>query len=452
MGVRRLIFGCLFFLQVIVAFADGMFIRPIIDEETETTVAFIEEEKHQRAFLYYDAANEIERLVVEVQTGMFSGDFAWFIPVPPAYTTPDVQFEEITATSNVFTELERLTAPEVELRRVYYGAPPSSGCMLGCAVNLGSALGAGENEETQKPDVVVWESGETASFVFSHVSAPTVPALVSWCVDNGFGEPDDSVQVVLLDYVNRSWSFVLVQGAKDTETPNGGCVSLTFSPAVALVFPLTISAPGHLSPMPIDLYIVSDTYFEPATGTADFSAQAKVYPDPLRVEADFIMDEPDLWLYGSYAPYNSFFDEAAIPQAAELLDMVLVDQDLREQRENSEGSGSWWRFFSQVLTAEDLSNELYAPVNEYLGDVVPPAEFVFSRFYRWFEPDEELVDVFFTEDDFQDIPFAARLHITADVYDPDRDSSSAGIDLSLGLGLLIWAGAKTAMRMQRRRA
>ncbi|MBN1686725.1 MAG: hypothetical protein JW852_08730, partial [Spirochaetales bacterium] len=61
--------------------ADGMILRPVISEtETQEVIAFTEKETRQRAFMYHDPVGEIERLVIEVSTGMFSGPFAWFLP------------------------------------------------------------------------------------------------------------------------------------------------------------------------------------------------------------------------------------------------------------------------------------------------------------------------------------------------------------------------------------
>jgi hypothetical protein len=445
-----LVIGCLVFFRLQTVFADGMFIRPLIDEETETTIAFIEEETHQRAFLYYDASDEIERLIIEVQTGMFSGNFAWFIPLPPAYTIPDVQVEEIPASSNVFTDLERLTAPAVVLRKYYYGDRPR-GCVLGCEAYSGTDnLVLDENEETQKPDVVVWESGETASFEYTHLSSPTVPALVTWCDTNGYGQPDDSVQAVLLDYVEREWSFVLIQGTKDVETPSGGCVSITFSPAVDPVFPLAISAPGHLSLMAVDLYVVSTDYIEPGRGSPGFTVRAKVYSNPLSVRAELIENDGYPWYVDLFSSFGGFADGNAIPSAADLLAMVLSNQDLLEQRELAAGDGSWWRFFSRTLTVDELDRDVYPPVNEYLQDLLPSAGLVFTRFWRSFSLDEDLEDVFFSEA-FDEVPFAGSLNVTADVYDPERASNSAGVDLSLVFGLLIWIAAKMALQIRRRR-
>ena len=432
-------------------YADGMFLRPEIDETTQTvTGAYAIEETHQRAFLYHDPTTATERLVIEVRTGLFSGLFAWFIPLPPADPAPLVQFEEIPAEANVFTELDRLTAPEMVLRKHYLGdAQQPRGCMFGCGANAVMELGLKDDaSETQQPEVTVWDSGETASFTYSHVSSPTVTMLVDWCLDNGYGAPSSSVQNVLSAYVNREWSFVLIRGAKGKKSAYGNCVSLTFSPITTPYFPLAISAPGHKSRMPVDLFVVSPGYIEPDIGTRDLYAQVYLAPGMGFIETYLIEPGAEIWYDQYIHSFAHFADEADIPTPGEILQGVLSDPYIADDRDYRTGTGSWWRFFSGDFRVYD-GDQLTATVLEYLNGLTPPIWMVLSRFQRSFFPGESLEDIRFVPGTGA-VPFAGRLYVEVAIYDPEI-AMGAGADISLIVGFAIWSVAKTAARRKRRR-
>ena len=442
-----LIIGCLAFFSLFKVCADGMVLRPVFDEQTQTEKAYAEEETHQRAFLYYDWASKTERMIIEVRTGMFKGSYAWIIPLTPVSTEPVVQFEEIPAELNTFTQIDRATAPEVSLRTYYVGDYQPRGCVIGCADVLSAGRNvADETDETGQPEVVVWDSGETASFSFSHVSSQTVPDLVAWCSANGYGDLDGITQTVLLYYVERDWSFVLVQGTKNGAS-SAGCVSLTFSPAERPFFPLAISAPGHRSRMPIDLFVASMDYIEPSAGSAEFLVQAIISGEAGGVSTQLLKYGTDPW-YGEVLYSGGIFQDAgAIPAAAEILERALASISLDMQREYEHGDESWWRFYSRSLTVDDESDAIWMSVRGFLSGLSLPSGLVFSRFQRSFDVRDELEDIFF-DWRYRAVPFEAHIYAEASVYDPENAGQSAGPDLSLVFGLLIWVSVKTVGRMR----
>ena len=430
--------------------ADGMILRPVLDVATQIEQAYAENEMHQRAFIYFDDETLTERLVVEVRTGVFTGPFAWFLPIPPAEVVPDVDFEEISAEENVFTALDRMTASEVILRK-HYLADREPGCIMGCGYQ--ETLGSNsdletidEGEDRQEPEVEVWQSGETASFIFSHVSSPDLLSLVDWCDQNGYGLPGEEVQLVLEDYIDRGWTFVIARGIKDLETGHGGCVSLTFSPTDVPYFPLAISAPGHRSSMPIDLFVASPSVLKPQAGVAPLHVQANFS----EYYVDLQLGQPGTEFFSSPNPFGLYASEDEIPSAGEIFSSVLANWELATLRDSQYGNDSWWLFFSDVCIVDDPNDELGSTAADYLGGLSPAAELILSRFQRSYYADDTLTDVVFMDGGW-DVPFTGEMYVDVNVYVGDIDSRSAGGDMSLPLGFALWLTAKVAGKMKRRR-
>lgn len=101
-------------------FADGAMVYYVeegISSEAESAAIG---EHSQRAFLFFDQNEQIERLVFWVKTDEFQGRFAWIVPIPPVpegALESAAKVKELQNSSTVFLLLDQLTSPSVTMTK-----------------------------------------------------------------------------------------------------------------------------------------------------------------------------------------------------------------------------------------------------------------------------------------------------------------------------------------------
>lgn len=157
-----------------IASADGMILPP---------PDYWIQETDQRAVIFYE--NNVETMVLSVTFRGDAKDFSWIVPTP---TRPEVS----KSTDEIFTALDRLTAPQYDYRTMpMYG---------------GAALESAPAES----GVTVLETKKVEYYDVTVLEADDPEALAKWLEENKYQFPEEG-KYLLDDYITNKWYFTAVK-------------------------------------------------------------------------------------------------------------------------------------------------------------------------------------------------------------------------------------------------
>jgi hypothetical protein len=179
------------------------------------------QETDQKAVIFHSENKEIMILSVT-----FRGDaenFSWIVPTP---SRPEVS----KSTDELFTALEKLTAPEYS-----YGVMPMYS-------------GASRDMAAEESGVAVLETKKVEYYDITVLEADDPEALTKWLKDNNYQFPE-SGKYLFDDYIANKWYFTAIKldakslsGGVEAQLRQGHAVPLKFVFASSkIVFPLKIS-------------------------------------------------------------------------------------------------------------------------------------------------------------------------------------------------------------------
>ena len=200
----------------------------------------------ERALIAWDGTTEDILMSLSVMGS--SERAAWVMPVPSAarITLGDTE---------VFAELDRLTAPRVEYRDSWWPTIPWLVWAGSASDTAGAPAGA----------VNVLGRQRLGPFDVTRLAAKDPTALANWLSDNGFPHPD-GLDDNLAPYVADGWEVVAVQlvPAEDGGALSGALQPLRLSFASdTVVYPMRLSRSAKTSQY-IDLYVLADHRMDPS--------------------------------------------------------------------------------------------------------------------------------------------------------------------------------------------
>lgn len=234
--------GLILFLAPLAASADGIVFPP---------PDYWVQETDQKAVIFHE--KNTETMIISITFRGNAEKFSWIVPTP---TRPDVS----KSTDELFTALEKLTAPEYDYRVM----PMYGGAAEGMAVDSGVTVV--ETKKVEYYDITVLEADDP-------------DALVKWLEENKYQFPADA-KYLLGDYINNKWYFTAIKidtsslsGGVEAQLREGHAVPLKFTFATAkIVYPLKISGIAEYLkypepwPWPVPL---TEEYTESGVATAD---------------------------------------------------------------------------------------------------------------------------------------------------------------------------------------
>ncbi len=229
----------------------------VIPREGETSVP------QERALIRWDG--QTEDLIMRLSVQGVARDAAWILPVPSRAT---VQL----AGATLFTELEDLSKPEIQVEWEWLGGGGGGG---------GAAGGAA---------VTVLERQTIGPFDVSTLAATDAGALQEWLTTHGYRVPA-RLDTVLPHYVAHNWEYV---AAKLTRKAGDATLGGELDPlwvrfaSRELVYPMRASALAQQS-VSVYLYVLAD---HRVTTTHSFGWAEDLYAD--WIAPDQLSDRPAL--------------------------------------------------------------------------------------------------------------------------------------------------------------
>ncbi|HEU5484163.1 MAG TPA: DUF2330 domain-containing protein, partial [Microlunatus sp.] len=178
------------------------------------------------AVLTHDGATE--RVLLSMSALADTPDAALLLPTPaPA--------EAVLADSGVFAELDRLTAPEVEVEYRWWPRW-SRGDTAGAPGGVGGA-----------PPVSVLKTTRLGDLEVTTLAATDATALASWLDSHGYALADGLAEA-LQPYVTDGWYYTAIRLTTESDDLSGALqpLNLTFR-STELVYPMRLSAAASQS-------------------------------------------------------------------------------------------------------------------------------------------------------------------------------------------------------------
>lgn len=179
------------------------------------------QETDQKAVIFHN--ENTETMILSVTFRGDAENFSWIVPTP---SRPEVS----KSTDELFTALDKLTAPEYSYRVM----PMYSG--------------AARDAATAEGGVAVLETKKVEYYDITVLEADDPEALTKWLKDNNYQFPEEG-KYLLDDYINNKWYFTAIKldaksisGGVEAQLRQGHAVPLKFIFASSkIVFPLKIS-------------------------------------------------------------------------------------------------------------------------------------------------------------------------------------------------------------------
>lgn len=222
--------------------------------------AFVANDKlrAQQETALVEITGRTESITLTVQTRSEATQAAFLMPVPAR-----ARFE--VAAGELFTELDRISRPDVEVRRVTIdgdgaGAPPQSG-----------------------RDVTVVDRVEIGPYDVAQLTGRNATVVSRWLSDNGFTLPA-ALESALGPYLAEGWLVVAVRLAPTSGNLSAGLppMRLAFETDTP-VYPMRLSATAD-GEQPLRLYVLADHRMDisspaPAGNPPDLTFAGEVKPD-----------------------------------------------------------------------------------------------------------------------------------------------------------------------------
>jgi hypothetical protein len=156
-------------------------------------------------------------------------DFGLILPVPAQLAA-----NPSLGTSELFTELDTLTAPIVQ--EVTVCQDEQQGCLPGAADSRSGSL---EAPGASDPGVNVISAGTVGQFSWTQIQADTEAAFTDWLDANGYPYPSGATSE-FARYVSKGWYFVAFKFATGHSAPPAGYQLCGQLGPLALSFPTTV--------------------------------------------------------------------------------------------------------------------------------------------------------------------------------------------------------------------
>jgi hypothetical protein len=203
---------------------------------------------HEVALVHWDGS--IETIVMQLALNASTDSVALVVPTPTPATVA-------SADKATFTELDTLTAPQVQQRRHWTLGRPGSG-----------APGSLEAAAARPPEVV--NQVHLGPLEATTLAGGDLSGLQKWLADNGYSIKP-AVSDALDPYVRDGWSFVAMRLTSSAPIVGGlNPVRMTFQSS-RLVYPMRLSVAAP-SPQQVTVFTLSD--HRQQRTDADASAQA----------------------------------------------------------------------------------------------------------------------------------------------------------------------------------
>jgi hypothetical protein len=203
---------------------------------------------HEVALVHWDGS--IETIVMQLALNASTDSVALVVPTPTPATVA-------SADKATFTELDTLTAPQVQQRRHWTLGRPGSG-----------ALGPLEAGAARPPEVV--NQVHLGPLEATTLAGGDLSGLQKWLADNGCSIKQ-AVSDALVPYVRDGWSFVAMRLTSSSPIVGGlNPVRMTFQSS-RLVYPMRLSVAAP-SPQQLTVFTLSD--HRQQRTDADASAQS----------------------------------------------------------------------------------------------------------------------------------------------------------------------------------
>lgn len=226
----------------------------------------------QKALLVFGEATVDVHISVRAEGA--GDDFVWVLPVA------DHPLLSL-GSAEVFTSLESLTNPSIEVEQEVFSGGDSS--FLGCGV-LSTDMEAGGARNGAGSAPLVVESGTLGEYEYDIIKPTTSEGMTTWLTENGYAVPDGTSDV-LAPYVNAGMSFVWVKLGPKTE----GLGLSDIRPLVLTVprpvtgevmFPLALSAGSAQDVMGTHIYTLAEQRYRVTNyASMDLQGLADAYWD-----------------------------------------------------------------------------------------------------------------------------------------------------------------------------
>jgi hypothetical protein len=435
--------------------ADGGFFIEVIEQDEESQLIT---EHAQRAFLYYDEEEGLERIVIEAKTEEMTGSFAWFIPIP--YVPSDFNqylanhIDEVYDSEAAFDSLNDRAAPILTMKsyreEVRYDQERT---IFGCfaTAKSGEDSGSLSDAETEETGIeeIVWAEKMTQNLALYLVSG-TVDQIAQWFYDHSFGVLSEEYREIFSSYeYEDDFSILLITGHENTPSAFHTGISITF-PASQPFFPMRISGPGSGRTLDLVLYVCSDLPLKPDGLVKDYRAEVVFNAgDVDLLERDEMWKSEwhvrDMLLYGRpYYAADIMNDSVFWAECNEILTNVGLSMN------GSLPSDTFWQQ-SCVLARADLL--------PFVLDITDPGKYLYlSRFQKAYfgrlsemYPPAGLDDITFVQALQDEFRGEIRIHVLVD--DPGYHSALPTIpDISFILPFLfpIWLKGRRLIKRRKR--
>ena len=439
------------------AFADGGYF-PRIEVSQETVEAFREDA--QRAFLYYDADTGDQRLVLDVQTAAFSGDFVWLVPIPhvPADGADFLDTAVAEVPSEGFADLAALADPEISLVvhevRESFGA---TGGFFACAPMAGGGSDSQRAEQDLAPEEDTWAQRSTDSYVVSLYTGTDFDQFVSHiAADIGAGTADAveagrdalegyfSADLVEDDTIAGPFSMVILEGSRREEAASSPAIRLDF-PTDAPFFALTVSQVGFEGHMEVEVFTAGPLPVLPADGSIPFRAEIDFLDGTFGFGEEFaggynywFYDPPDYSAASGFVSRSDLEGAEFDARVEELIDEVRAAMGL------------------QGLAQEHRSPQWTTGLPYLDGLGVASPSVVLTKYSRLYGSAADMEDIVFAtpdpaETDVEELQrsFTGQVRIHAAVRADLEETQTGNADLSFLLALAFPAGIVVKRRLSR---
>ncbi|NUT47919.1 MAG: DUF2330 domain-containing protein [Saccharothrix sp.] len=223
--------------------------------------AFVADDKlrAQQETALVDLVGRTESITLSVRARSEATRAAFLMPVPAR-----ARFEVVEG--DLFTELDRISRPDVEVRRVMVDGD-----------------GAGAPPQTERGATVV-DHVEVGPYEVAQLAGTDATAVTDWLGEHDFTLPT-ALGGALGPYLAQGWLVVAVRLAPTSGSLADGLppMRLTFDTDTP-VYPMRLSATAD-SPQPLRLYVLADHRMDignpaPAGAAPDLTFAGEVKPDP----------------------------------------------------------------------------------------------------------------------------------------------------------------------------
>ncbi len=441
------------FLAVDSVYADGGYF-PRVEVTQETVEAYREDA--QRAFLFYDASSGKQRLVLDVRTAAFSGDFVWLVPIPHVPDDPAAflgsEVSEVSADG--FDDLAAITDPDVtlvihEVREPY----ASTGFSFACAPAAPGNTTAETSEQDLDSTDDTWAQRSTDSYALSLYTGDDFDQFVNnVSTDIGAGTASavaagrDALEgyfdATLLqdDGIPGPFSMLILEGTRQDEIASSPAVRLDY-PTDAPFFALTVSQVGFEEHMDVAVFTAGPLPVFPTAGSIPFLAEIDF------LDGTYVFGYGyDYWFY--YPP--DYYEPVGFVSASSLEGSgfdTRVEELLGEVRAEMGRIG---------LAAEHRSLQWTADMPYLDGLESAAASLVLAKYSRVYGSAADLEDIVFTTPDPAETPvqelyrsFSGHIRVHAAVHADWEQAPTGSADLSFLLALVFPAGIAVKKRLSR---